>query len=202
MKFNKWTLIIILTLIATIYVSIPKNQVSGSKPNEDSLSNVDLRKAKDETFRTSDESPIKDKKMFKGLDYFAFDQKRIVQFDVQRSNKVEKIKINMTDGSQEDMLRFGFINTSIDGMEVKLELFQHADGNLFLPFKDKTSSKETYGGGRYIDVSLSKLNDKKIEVDFNQAYFPYCAYNPTFTCPVPPKANYIPTRISAGERNP
>ncbi|NBW04305.1 MAG: DUF1684 domain-containing protein, partial [Cytophagia bacterium] len=49
--------------------------------------------------------------------------------------------------------------------------------------------------------SLNKLKDKTILVDFNQAYFPYCAYNPKFTCPVPPKGNDIPTRIPAGERN-
>jgi uncharacterized protein (DUF1684 family) len=111
------------------------------------------------------------------------------------------MKINMTDGSQEDMLKFGTITANINGAEVKLELFQHTDGSLFLPFKDKTAPTETYGGGRYVDLSLNKLKDKTISVDFNQAYFPYCAYNPTFTCPVPPKGNDIPTRIPAGERN-
>lgn len=188
-------------MIAIIYVSIPKNQMSGPKTNEDSLASVELRKVKDATFRDSDESPIKDKKIFKGLAYYAFNQKWIIQFKVQRSEKIEKIKINMTDGSQEDMLKFGIIRAKIDGLEVTLELFQHTDGNLFLPFKDKTAPTETYGGGRYVDISLNKLNDKTISVDFNQAYFPYCAYNPTFTCPVPPKGNDIPTRISAGERN-
>jgi uncharacterized protein (DUF1684 family) len=182
-------------------VSIPKNQMSGPKTNEDSLASVELRKVKDATFRDSDESPIKDKKIFKGLAYYAFNQKWIITFKVQRAEKIEKIKINMTDGSQEDMLKFGIIRAKIDGLEVTLELFQHTDGNLFLPFKDKTAPTETYGGGRYVDIPLNKLNDKTISVDFNQAYFPYCAYNPTFTCPVPPKGNDIPTRISAGERN-
>ena len=188
-------------MIAIIYVSIPKNQMNGPKTNEDSLASVELRKVKDKTFRDSDESPIKDKKMFKGLAYYAFNQKWIISFKVQRSEKIEKIKINMTDGSQEDMLKFGIIRAKIDGVDVTLELFQHTDGSLFLPFKDKTAPIETYGGGRYVDISLNKLNDKTISVDFNQAYYPYCAYNSTFTCPVPPKANDIPTRISAGERN-
>jgi uncharacterized protein (DUF1684 family) len=175
--------------------------MSGPKTNEDSLASIEIRKAKDETFRLSDESPIKEKGFFKGLAYFAFNQKWIVEFSVQRLDKIEKIKINMTDGSQEEMLKFGQISTIIEGKEVKLELFQHTDGSLFLPFKDKTAPKETYGGGRYVDISLNKLNDKTILVDFNQAYFPYCAYNPTFTCPVPPKSNDIPLHIPAGERN-
>jgi len=201
MKFNKWTLIILIILIAIIYVSIPKDQIKGPKINEDSLASVSTRKEKDEMFRTSDESPIKEKEMFKGLAYFDFSPEWIVTFNVQRLDKIEKININMTDGSQEEMLKFGYISATIDGKEVELALFQHADGNLFLPFTDKTAPKETYGGGRYVDISLNKLNDKTILVDFNQAYFPYCAYNPTFTCPVPPKSNFIPTRIAAGERN-
>ena len=201
MKFNKWTLIILIILIAIIYVSIPKDQITGPKKNEDSLASIAFRKTKDETFRTSDESPIKEKESFKGLAYFDFNQQWIISFKVDRLDKIEKININMTDGSQEEMLKFGYISATIEGKEVKLALFQHADGNLFLPFTDKTAPKETYGGGRYVDISLNKLNDKTILVDFNQAYFPYCAYNPTFTCPIPPKSNFIPIRIAAGERN-
>jgi hypothetical protein len=201
MKFNKWTLIILIILVGIIYVSIPNEHITSPKKNEDSLASVELRKSKNETFRNSDESPIKEKELFKGLAYFDFNQKWIVKFNVQRLDKIEKIKINMTDGSQEEMLKFGHISAMIDGKEVKLELYQHADGNLFLPFTDKTAPKETYGGGRYVDISLNKLKDKTILVDFNQAYFPYCAYNSTFTCPVPPKSNDIPLRISAGEKN-
>jgi hypothetical protein len=201
MKFNKWTLIILIILIAIIYVSIPKDQITGPKKNEDSLASIAFRKTKDETFRNSDESPIKEKESFKGLAYFDFNQQWIISFKVDRLDKIEKININMTDGSQEEMLKFGYISATMEGKEVKLALFQHADGNLFLPFTDKTAPKETYGGGRYVDISLNKLNDKTILVDFNQAYFPYCAYNPTFTCPIPPKSNFIPIRIAAGERN-
>ena len=188
-------------MIAIIYVSIPKNQMSGPKTNEDSLANVESRKLKDETFRDSDESPIKDKKMFKGLAYYAFNQKWIISFEVQRSEKIEKIKINMTDGSQEDMLKFGTITANINGAEVKLELFQHADGNLFLPFKDKTAPTETYGGGRFLDLPLTNVKNNRLRVDFNLAYNPYCAYNEDFACPIPPAENTLPIRIEAGEKN-
>jgi len=194
-------LIILIILIAIIYVSIPKDQVSGPKINEDSLATVESRKLKDETFRDSDESPIKDKKIFKGLAYFAFNQKWIIPFKVKRSEKIEKIKINMTDGSQEDMLKFGTITANINGAEVKLELFQHADGNLFLPFKDKTAPTETYGGGRFLDLPLTNVKNNRLRVDFNLAYNPYCAYNEEFACPIPPAENTLPIRIEAGEKN-
>ena len=106
----------------------------------------------------------------------------------------------MTDGSQEDMLKFGTITASINGAEVNLELFQHADGNLFLPFKDKTAPTETYGGGRFLDLPLTNVKNNRLRVDFNLAYNPYCAYNEDFACPIPPAENTLPIRIEAGEK--
>jgi uncharacterized protein (DUF1684 family) len=124
-----------------------------------------------------------------------------VEFVLEKAEKAETVELKMTDGTTEKLILFGVIKGEIGSFTVSMRLYQHEDGDFFLPFKDKTAHTETYGGGRYVDISLNKLNDKTILVDFNQAYFPYCAYNPTFTCPVPPKANNIPTRIPAGERN-
>jgi uncharacterized protein (DUF1684 family) len=72
---------------------------------------------------------------------------------------------------------------------------------LFLPFKDLTSGKETYGAGRYIDLDPKNEKDSQIEIDFNLAYHPFCAYNHTFTCPLPPAENLIPMAVTAGENS-
>jgi uncharacterized protein (DUF1684 family) len=108
----------------------------------------------------------------------------------------------MNDGTEEENILFGKIKGEIDGKVIELTLYQHENGDFFLPFKDKTAPTETYGGGRYLDFPLNKLSDNQILIDFNQAYFPYCAYNATFACPIPPKENEIPIRIPAGEKNP
>jgi uncharacterized protein len=69
-----------------------------------------------------------------------------------------------------------------------------------LPFKDLTSNKETYGAGRYLDFGVNEVNGNEITIDFNRAYHPYCAYNHTFTCPVPPAENTLNVAMKAGER--
>jgi uncharacterized protein (DUF1684 family) len=65
-------------------------------------------------------------------------------------------------------------------------------------FTDLTSGAETYGGGRYIDLvrNVSGL----YELDFNRAYNPYCYYNESYECPLPPRENRLPIAIRAGER--
>jgi uncharacterized protein len=67
---------------------------------------------------------------------------------------------------------------------------------IFVPFRDATSGKTTYGGGRYIDTRLA--NDA-VELDFNRAYNPYCVWNFSFACPVPPEENRLNFAIEAGE---
>ncbi len=68
-----------------------------------------------------------------------------------------------------------------------------------MPFRDATSGTETYGAGRYLD--LEPLPDGSYDLDFNLAYSPYCAYSPSYSCPLPPPENRLGARILAGERD-
>jgi len=70
---------------------------------------------------------------------------------------------------------------------------------LFLPFRDRTSGSETYGAGRYLEVEPPGA-DGWVVVDFNLAYNPYCAYNPEWSCPIPPGENWLAVPIRAGEK--
>ena len=67
---------------------------------------------------------------------------------------------------------------------------------LFLPFLDATNGIETYGGGRYIDLTIPESN--QITIDFNKSYNPYCAYNEKFSCPIVPRENYLSLKVNAG----
>ena len=74
--------------------------------------------------------------------------------------------------------------------------------HLFLPFGDATNGIETYETGRYIDLKITEIKDGKIELDFNKAYNPYCAYlDGIYNCPIPPKENRLAVAIKAGEKN-
>jgi uncharacterized protein (DUF1684 family) len=71
--------------------------------------------------------------------------------------------------------------------------------HLFLPFTDLTNDKESYAGGRFIDLSLNDITkDNKIKINFNKAYNPYCAYNHKYSCPIPPKENHLDFNVNAG----
>lgn len=78
------------------------------------------------------------------------------------------------------------------------------DGDWFVPFADRTNGETTYGAGRYLEVDDRELavagGETTLTLDFNYAYNPYCAYDPSYSCPLVPPANALPIRVEAGER--
>ena len=100
--------------------------------------------------------------------------------------------------------KYGELHFSIDGKEFKLNVYQNVDLNkkpgyddyLFLPFSDLTCGKESYIGGRYVDMRIQK--GTLWTIDFNKAYNPYCAYNYEYSCPIVPLENDLDIEILAG----
>ena len=68
--------------------------------------------------------------------------------------------------------------------------------HLFLIFGDETNAESTYGGGRFLSVQAPN-DDNKTQIDFNKAYNPPCAFTPYATCPLPPRENILPVRITS-----
>ena len=100
-------------------------------------------------------------------------------------------------GSIQEYLRFGRFRFSIDGQQTELTIYEN-DHEYFLPFADALAGKETYGAGRYLEPQ--RTHHGKFLIDFNYAYNPYCAYNPRWSCPIPPAENRIKVPIRAGEK--
>ena len=102
--------------------------------------------------------------------------------------------------------KYGEVHFTIDGISYQLPVYQSHQlreteeyrDHLFFPFTDLTNGDETYGGGRYLDLSIPEGDT--VVVDFNKAYHPYCAYNPKYSCPITPKENNLPVAIRAGVR--
>ena len=91
------------------------------------------------------------------------------------------------------------------GGELTLYWFGGYGGGVFLPFKDATAGRETYGGGRYLldtikGADLGTTADGRVILDFNFAYNPSCAYSDRWTCPLAPPANLLPSAVRGGER--
>ena len=79
-------------------------------------------------------------------------------------------------------------------------------GGVFIPFRDGTSGSETYGAGRYLldtvkGADLGGTGDRLV-LDFNYAYHPSCAYDPRWSCPLAPRANWLTVPVRVGERLP
>lgn len=151
------------------------------------------------------ESPLTDeqKASFTKLSFYGIDptyklKARLIPIE---NKKVREVP--MTDGSKQRYIEHSFAEFDLGGKTNKLLLLQAMDEadkrNFFLAFADETSAKETYGGGRYLNVRQDGKNS--ITLDFNLAYNPYCAYNPDYACPLPPKENILDIPIPVGEKN-
>jgi hypothetical protein len=101
-----------------------------------------------------------------------------------------------TTGSMRTYTSPGSLLFQLGGQTLRLEPLV-AGEQLLLMFQDKTSGKETYGGGRFLDVAMPKQGQTVL--DFNKAYNPYCAFDPYAACPTPQKENRLPVSVLAGE---
>ncbi|WP_316802921.1 DUF1684 domain-containing protein [Pedobacter nototheniae] len=152
-------------------------------------------------------SPLKEADL-KDLHFYDTDStyKVMAMVDILKNEKI--FKMPTYDGTSKEFYRFAHVNFIINGNAVKMTLYKSIalstnpayKNLLFLPFTDETNNKETYGGGRYIDLSSADIKDGKIEIDFNKAYNPYCAYSDGYRCPVPPEENDLALEIKAGEK--
>lgn len=105
--------------------------------------------------------------------------------------------------------RHGYIFFKIKDSKYSLTVYRNMElkkmkkykNYYFIPFRDETSGINSYGGGRYLDISLYGKK-KFIMIDFNLAYNPYCAYSHRYSCPIPPEENTIKVEINAGEKTP
>ena len=158
------------------------------------------RRKKDLFFRTSAESPLLDKAGFAGLRYFSPDLSYRVTARLEPfADKTQKLVVRMSDGSEEVYDKFAHAVFSLNGEACRLLIVKLGDTYSIL-FRDATARKETYGGGRYLELEPADLTANRAVLDFNKAYNPYCAYNPSYACPLPPAENTLPVAIKAGER--
>lgn len=101
-------------------------------------------------------------------------------------------------GDIEKMKSPGYVVFKLNGQELSLEPVTSGGDKLFFIFRDLTSGKTTYKPGRFLYAAAAK--DGQVLLDFNQAINPPCAFTAYATCPLPPKRNYLPVAIEAGEQ--
>ena len=161
-----------------------------------------IRKEKDDYFKSNQDSPIppEQRDTFQGLIYFPENPDLRFEVEVTLFTELEKILIHASKGEVKEFIRYGRFEFEVEGQTAELFVYRQEDEEyLFVPFTDTTKGKDTYGGGRYLE--LNHLRENSYLVDFNLAYNPWCVYSPDFSCSIPPRENHLMVPIKAGEKN-
>jgi uncharacterized protein (DUF1684 family) len=165
----------------------------------------EFRAEKDAFFRDDPHSPLgsEQRATFEGLEYFPENEALVIKGQLQTEgiDRAERIVMQTTTGGEQEYRRAGVVRFEVDGELAQVTLYASPEADeLFLPFRDATSGTETYGAGRYLEVEPPR-GGGQVAIDFNYAYSPSCAYNPIWSCPIPPRENWLAVPIRAGEKS-
>ncbi|MCY3411126.1 MAG: DUF1684 domain-containing protein [Candidatus Heimdallarchaeota archaeon] len=160
---------------------------------------------KDRFLKNHPQSPIGDpkiKKRFQMLEYFPIDESWRFELELIEYDEIETLEMELSTGGISEYMRIGYLEFlhPITSTTTRLNVYENIEhpGYFFVPFRDQTSGRETYGAGRYLDL---EKDEGKFILDFNLAYNPFCAYSDNFTCPIAPFENWLEEAITAGEKD-
>ncbi|XMO85488.1 DUF1684 domain-containing protein [Algibacter sp. AS12] len=193
---GKWLALLALFVVCTSCAQ-DKRPIQGE---------TEFQKELNAEYKDASKSPLKakDSKNFKGLDFFKFDSTYVIIANFKRTPNEKSFKMKTTTDRRPIYVKYGELSFNLKGEAFKLNIYQNQglmekegfEDYLFLPFLDETNGLESYGGGRYLDARIPIGNT--MQIDFNKAYNPYCAYNDKYSCPIVPRKNYLKTRVEAG----
>lgn len=204
---TSYGLVVILFLTLLLTEACKENRLDDPKMKTYIDELIKERKEKDYSLQFDLNSPFnRDTTIsFKPLNYyrpdpdFIFESKMIV-YDIQ-----DTVAILGTRGETRPAILLGYLELQKDGKVHRINVYKSFDrmGEPYYSiwFTDRTTGKETYGVGRYLDFELNDHPEFVYTIDFNKAYNPYCAYSSLFTCPIPRVEDYIDMEIEAGEKN-
>jgi hypothetical protein len=170
---------------------------------------VNLRAGKDRLFAEHPASPVPEarRRDFRGLAYWRHDPAQRITARLEPDPETPPLDVpRSNEGPAMPFARIGWVSFRLDGQDCRLAVYwlNEYAGGIFIPFRDATSGRETYGGGRYLwdsakGVDLGSEGDELV-LDFNYAYHPSCVYDDRWSCPLAPAENHLAAAIAAGER--
>jgi len=168
-----------------------------------------FRAAKDRLFGTHPSSPVPAdaRRDFRGLAYWRYEPSLAFELPLEPDPEAPPLDLPRSGaGPAMPYARIGWVSFEVEGTPVRLAVYwlNEYAGGIFIPFRDTTSGKESYGGGRYLwdsgkGADLGSDGDRLV-IDFNYAYHPSCVYDPIWSCPLAPPENWLMVPIRAGER--
>lgn len=137
---------------------------------------------------------------FTGRKWFPINPAYRLQATFHPYDDVKSIEVDNILGTQTALKGLGYITFELDGEARQFIAFEGGAKQLWLIFRDTSSGQETYGSGRFLMADI--LEDGTVDLDFNKAYNPPCAFTPYATCPLPPRENHLPVALRVGEKLP
>jgi uncharacterized protein len=189
--------------VAAIYDALRRD----TRP--DPMRLVAFRAAKDRLFADHPQSPVPAERRsdFRGLAYWRHDPALRFTARLEPDPDAPPLDVPRSgEGAAMPFSRIGWVSFSVDGTPCRLAVswLNEYAGGIFIAFRDATSGRESYGGGRYLwdsakGADLGSVADELV-LDFNYAYHPSCVYDPRWSCPLAPRENWLGVPIAAGER--
>ncbi len=169
----------------------------------DYVSRIEAERAKKDAAFKTDTEPVPNalKPILLPLVYYPVDFNYDVPARMEPSMDAHAQQMVYSDGAVRNVRLVGMMKFLLNGQALELGAYVEvgtSENLLFIPFADLTNGTETYGGGRILDIQNEVSGFYAL--DFNRAYNPSCYYSPTYSCPVPPKANRLAVFVRAGER--
>lgn len=164
------------------------------------------RAARDALFAEHPDSPLlpEDRAAFEGLPVAPYDP--AWRFEAQVETDVAPARLEVPTGT-DGLMRFDRAGVAVLPEVGTLDIWWLGSygGGVFVPMKDASSGRATYGGGRYLLDTVKgadlggDVRDGVLVLDLNFAYNPSCAYDPAWACPLAPPGNVLPGAVPAGE---
>lgn len=201
MKLNKIIGIIVVVFIIGFVIY----SLQGSQTSDTYLEEIMQYREEKDKLMLGDEAPFAGKAdEFTGLKYFDTNPDYRISASLEPIKSKKVVRLATNDGLETRYLEYAYAHFAIDNVKCRLLILEIMEsgpdrGTLFLAFADETSTRETYGAGRYLDIKKVP-GSTSVLLDFNKAYNPYCAYSDKFSCPFPPKENILNVAIRAGEK--
>ena len=165
------------------------------------------REAYKKEFLEDEQSPL-NKRELRFLRFYAPDSNYVVNGQFTRIDDTVGFDMHTHNGVIKRYFVYGKVAFRLNGTAQRLFVYQSAklrtkegfEDHLFIPFTDETNYRETFGGGRYLDLRFADIVNGELHLDFNKCYNPYCAFKEGYACPIPPKENDLKIPIPVGEK--
>jgi uncharacterized protein (DUF1684 family) len=183
-----------------------------AEPHEGEVAAAAFRRGRDQLFRGHPQSPLGQgqRARFGGLAWFPYDPAARVAAELRPPEGDEELAVDT--GGEDGTVRYRRVaRLATPYGDLTLFWTTGYGGGLFLPFRDATAGRETYGAGRYLTDTIKGTHgrgleadgpdgDGRVVLDFNYAYNPSCAYDASWACPLAPPENHLELPVRAGER--